>query len=319
MIAGSANAAFYSQVAAFNYALKRLTWTRWTPEIYVALGPRLADESFEDSFARWRQHLKDVTFSYVSESSWDEKDNWAQVDASMLNAPRNADVYVSVDADTLPVGELETILDEIFGKNCIAGVMAHYPPPGFVDASSWTALMNTFGIEEPDLSFLPSLPCKEDPNRIFSLPIYFNGGVIFYSQEIFERFVLEYINTRTLVERELQNGQNFSGQLAMAITVSKLGLNAVILPMRFNFPNDDGAIRQHPKELEQIRIFHYLRTNAFDRRKIFSSVDGYKSLIEMELTGVNRVFAGTVRKIFGSEYPFARLEDSRDATVERGT
>jgi arginase family enzyme len=113
LVPASPNAGFYSQIAALNLALKKLSWGRWEPELCVTMGARSFPADVNDAFERWLDYVKDFAFSYVSQTRWERMNNWAQVDATLLNAPRDADVYVTLDADTLPVANLEAVLEAV--------------------------------------------------------------------------------------------------------------------------------------------------------------------------------------------------------------
>ena len=74
--------------------------------------------------------------------------------------------------------------------------------------------------------------------------------------------------------------------------------------MRYNFPNDELAERRYPEELENVKIFHYLRTGEFDRHRIFLDSANYRAFVQSSLSGVNQVFQNHVKRIFGEAYPF---------------
>ena len=306
LVAASPNAGFYSQIAAINLALKALPWKRWEPEVYVTMGSRNSAAVSEDRFERWRPYVREVNFAYVSETEWERINNWAQVDSTFLFAPRNADAYVKIDADTLPVAGLEDILDEIYATQSIGGVMAHFPPPEIADMHRWEEIAAKIGVKQPICSSEYSLIGKDAPEYKRKAPIYFNGGVVFFAQTSVDMFVRPYIELRhRLVETFPNKIEEFSAQIAMSFAIKEAALRAIKLPMRFNYPNDDAAIPLHPGELENAVIFHYLRTHAFDRQKIFTSAGEYKDFLEMSLTGTNLAFQTSVRRILGPTYPFS--------------
>jgi hypothetical protein len=74
--------------------------------------------------------------------------------------------------------------------------------------------------------------------------------------------------------------------------------------MRYNFPNDPVAERMYPRELEQVVVFHYLRTAEFDRHLIFQTADHYERFLSLPVHGANRRFREAVKKIVGDVYPF---------------
>jgi hypothetical protein len=61
----------------------------------------------------------------------------------------------------------------------------------------------------------------------------------------------------------------------------------------------------YPTELENATVFHYLRTDAFDRHQIFVSAEHYEQFLGLSLNGVNQRFQEAVRAIVGERYPFA--------------
>jgi hypothetical protein len=261
-----------------------------------------------DRFDRWSAHVREVEFKYVSEARWTALGNWAQVDSTLWTAPRDADVLVSLDADTFPVSSLESILDQVLAANSIAGVMAHYPPPPIKDWQEWHRIADRLHVPCLKLEQFYSLadPGVADEHR--RAPSYFNGGVIFYAASCFEGFLRAYMRLRPKLSHVLADGSDFSGQIAIPFALAEARIHPIVLPMRYNYPNDDDAIAANPGELEQAVIFHYLRTQAFDRRRIFASAAGYESFLSMPLDGSNLVFREAVRNVAGTSYPFPQVD-----------
>jgi hypothetical protein len=308
LVPASPNAAFYSQIAALNLALKALPWRRWEPSLHVTMGPRMPGASSDDRFDRWRAYVREVEFTYVSEARWAAQDNWAQVDSTLWTAPRNADVLVSLDADTFPVSSLEGILDEVLAADSVAGVMAHYPPPSIKSCEGWHEIADNLHVPCLKLGQFYSLvdPGMADEHR--RAPSYFNGGVIFYASSCFEGFLRAYMRLRSKLSHVLADGSDFSGQIAIPFALAEVPIRPIVLPMRYNYPNDDNAIAANPGELEQAVIYHYLRTQAFDRRAIFASAADYQSFLSMPLDGSNLAFREAVRNVAGPSYPFPRVD-----------
>ncbi len=305
LVPASSDARFYSEIAAINLAMKALPWRRWEPALCVTMGSRMPSANEEDSFDRWRAYVREVDFTYVAEARWERMGNWDQVDSTLRLAPRDADVYVTLDADTLPVSGLENVLDEAHATQSIAGVMAHYPPPQFNSSvQGWWDLAEKLKAKPLDCSFNYSLVGADEPEERRKTPIYFNGGVVFYAKKCFERIVGPYLALRAKLYEHLGVWTEFSGQIAMPFAVAESDLPAYTLPMRYNYPNDDAAIPLHPGELENTVIFHYLRDEAFDRHKIFTSATEYDAFLGMSLTGTNLAFQNAVRRSLGPTYPF---------------
>jgi hypothetical protein len=82
------------------------------------------------------------------------------------------------------------------------------------------------------------------------------------------------------------------------------GLAEWELPLRYNFPNDPIAVELHPREAENVVIYHYLRKTEFDRHLIFTSRAEYERFLALPLEGVNLQFRDAVRRVIGDTYPF---------------
>jgi hypothetical protein len=300
LIAGSPTAAFYSQVAASVAALRALPWSRWEPAPHLYLGGDV-DPAVLD---RWRPHLVDVAVSLVAPSRFAREEDWAQSDDVFNYAPRDADLLLAMDADVLPVGPLEEIVDVVAHGNVVAGTLAHQAFPGTSSpADDWNRIAD--GLVTGTLAFdyeysLDRYPQPRD-NRI---PFYFNLGVVLFSRPAFERLVPSFLSLRTAVAARMKV-DDFSAQVALALAIANTGVQALPLPMRFNFPNDPLAEALYPEELESVRAIHYLRTDRFDRHSIFASADAFAEFLDLPLEGANRSLQDAVRRLFGEGYPFA--------------
>jgi len=322
VIAASPTRAFYSQVAAFSLALRKIPWSRWEPNVHVYIG----GEHDAAAHAEWRPHLREVEISWVSEARFAREGDWTQSDDAFRFAPRDVDVLLAMDADTLPVASLETVLDRVLETGSVAGTLAHYP----------TTLHHTFDMATSSFSLLPvSSPFDErsvreswerlsrglldvplefsfshslmdpgacDEHRL--APFYLNFGVVFFPAASFDGVARRYLTLRPAVAERMDDPA-FSGQVALTLAVAAAETRTWALPMRYNFPNDPVAERMYPEELAHVAVFHYLRTGSFDRHAIFTNRDEYNKFLGLSLTGVNLRFQQSVRDIFGSDYPFS--------------
>jgi len=310
LIAGSPSAAFYSQVAASAAALRALPWSRWEPTLHLYLGGEVHPAEFD----RWRPHLADVNVSLVAPSRFAREGDWAQSDDVFNYAPRDADVLLAMDADVLPVGPLEEIADVVAHGAVVAGTPAHYAFPGTSSpADDWVRIAD--GLVTGTLAFdyeysLGRYPLPRD-NRI---PFYVNFGVVVFSRPAFERVVPSFLSLRPVVASRMRD-DDFSAQVALALAIANTGVQALPLPMRFNFPNDPVAETLYPEELESVRAIHYLRTDQFDRHRIFASADAYAQFLELPLEGANRSLQDAVRRVFGERYPFAEPSETQPPSL----
>ena len=74
--------------------------------------------------------------------------------------------------------------------------------------------------------------------------------------------------------------------------------------MRFNFPNDPIADELYPYELENVILIHYLRTNLFNRHRIFADLIDFRQFIRAPLIGSNKIFQSYVLHLTDGTYPF---------------
>jgi hypothetical protein len=298
LIAGSPTPAFYSQVAAGAAALRALPWSRWEAASYLYLGGNVGCEELDG----WLPHLADVALSVVAQSRFAREGDWAQSDDVFALAPRDADVLVAMDADVLPVGPLEEILDVIAEGELVAGTPAHYPFPGTASPSDdWERVADGL-VSGLDFEYEYTLARYPEPrdNRI---PFYLNFGFVLFSRPAFEKLVPPFLALRPTVASRMSDA-DFSAQVALALAMAKTRVGALPLPMRFNFPNDAIAEQLYPEELDAVKAFHYLRTDRFDRHVIFASPDEYARFLKLPLSGVNRSFQDAVRRLLGDRYPF---------------
>jgi hypothetical protein len=304
VIPGTHGAAFYSQIAAIAVAVRSLPWQRWKPSIHAFLGPAEAKASSDGRWQRWAPFLRDVDVRDVDSGTSAALGNWAQVDAALEEAPAEAEVILCLDADTLPVASFEDVLDTVASGNLVAGVMAHYPPPGIGSRDDWRRIgdgcLTRPLVFEHTYSLVPPDAASED--RV--APFYVNGGVMFFSRNALEQFVPMYLDIRRnkLVDR--MPDEAFTGQVASSFAISEGGLRTWPLPMRYNFPNDPAAEALYPGEAERVVIHHYLRTGRFDRHRIFTTADEFARFLDLPLQGADSTFRSEAIRVLGSDYPF---------------
>jgi hypothetical protein len=304
LIPGSPSQAFLSQVAAFRLALGRLRWTRWEPSVTACLGgtPDIA------AFDRWAPHLAEVATLLVPAAEVAATPHhYAQIDALYRWAPRDADVLVRLDADTIPVDDLEDVLDHVAEEGCIAGVIAHYAFPGWRGLTARQAWLRVAqGLVEAPLDFAHAytLADRRAPPDEIATPFYLNDGVVFLARAAFEHFAPSYLRLRPRLMDRLPLPY-FAGQVALALAVAETGIPASALPPRYNLPNDDLALALFPAEVEAACIVHYLRTERFDRQRIFADAAGWDAFMAAPLDGVDAAFRDMLRRRLGEAYPFA--------------
>ena len=309
LVAASPTRAFYSQVAALRLALHRLRWSRWQPSVHLyvggSYGTRRPSKIGCHIWAASRSiGLRQRVFALDGD--------WAQSDDVFMSAPPDADVLLAMDADTLPVDVLEPVLDDVWESGAVAGVIAHYPPfpqavgPGG-DASlreAWRHLAKGLLDTPLDFSYCHTLIGSEVQHEQRVAPFYLNFGVVFFPRDAFHSIAPQYLAIRPQLMQRMSS-PDFSGQAALTLAIASEKANTVALPMRYNFPNDPIAEQMYPAELDRAVVFHYLRTDTFDRHQIFVTTEQDQRFLALHLQGVNRRFQEAVRTIIGERYPFA--------------
>lgn len=310
LVAISPTEGFFSQIAAINVALGALDWRRWKPSLHVFVGGDVDVRTLQ----HWQRYFGEASTILVPPAQFAREGIWAQADGVFRWAPGDADVFVTVDADTLPVGNLEVVLDRVAETTSIAGVIAHYPFPswpGVRSREAWERVSEGLVRQKLRLAHSYSLAGPGfDPNEQLT-PFYPNFGVVFFPKSIFRDLADEYLCLRPKVAERLSN-PDFSGQVALALAIANMGASTWSLPLRFNFPNDQEAASRFPDELDHVVVFHYLRTETIDRARIFVDAVEYDKLLHSPREGVNRAFQQHVRKILGPDYPFSAAKEDTD-------
>lgn len=307
----SPNESFFSQVAALNLALGGLNWRRWKPSLHVFVGGDLDVRTFQ----RWQPYLRETSTIVVPSAQFAREGIWAQADGVFRWIPGDADVIVTVDADILPVGDLEDVLDRVVDTTSVAGVIAHYTFPfwpGRRSREAWEDLGQSLIRQSLRFEHSYSLAGSDSDADEQMTPFYPNFGVVFFPGSIFHILANKYLCLRPKVAERLPD-PFFSGQVALALAIAEMSISTWALPMRFNFPNDDSAVSRYPDEFDHVSVFHYLRTEMFDRARIFANAAEYDRFLHAPLEGVNRIFQRHVRRILGPDYPFTTAHADTDS------
>lgn len=310
LIPASPTRGFFSQIAAFDTALRKLAWSDWEPSVLVCMGGEIDFHAFEE----WQPYLRDVTIVFVPRSQWESIPfYYAQIDGLFRWAPLDADIFARMDADTLPVGDLEDLLDHVSDTSSIAGVMAHFGfpvQPGMpASRETWQRVAEGLISAPLDFRYSYSLTGTNVPEENRAAPFYLNDGAAFFPKSLFREFATRYLELRPKLMERLTYPY-FSGQIALSLAITEMRARTCALPMRYNFPNDERATKKFPEELENVKIFHYMRTEQFDRQRIFTNAASYEGFLSAPLTGADKIFQQNIRRLIGPEFPFAaKLEE----------
>lgn len=302
LIPASPNAAFFSQIAAFRRAIGAGAWTRWEPSTKAFFGGTIDPHSRQ----QWSDELADVEQVYLDQERFERDGYFAQGDARLEAGASDADVVVLSDADTLLVGSIEDVLDRVLQRSAVAGVNAHFSFPTekrHAGPSEWNelalALIGKPLLFDREYTLVPPSDDKEPR----AAPFYLNFGAIFIASDAIPSVAANYLPLRKKVWALLDQPY-FAGQVAFTLALAASEIAKISLPISYNFPNDPRADRLYPDSLEDVRLFHYLRTQKFDRQKIFKTAEEYDDFVSMKLDGSDALFQSSVKSILGNEYPF---------------
>lgn len=289
---------FFGQIALFSKALKVQTWERWTPRVRAIFGEKPDPELL----SKWLPKLQDVDLLFLDPKHQANEGYFAQGDERFFSVPSNTDVLVLADADTIILGPIETMLDDVLEKTAVAGVIAHwsFPTEGrHALEKDWQNL--ACELTGSKLSFPYRYSMAGDKLEDCA-PFYVNFGFVAIAAAVLPKLRDCYLPLRQALVKRLDN-KYFSAQVGFALAVCSLNLPHISLPFRYNYPNDPAVDALHQTELSEVRVMHYLRTSHFDRSTIASDQAAYQSMMEADLKGSNAVFRDHLISILGPEGP----------------
>jgi hypothetical protein len=303
LLCGSPNDAFYSQTAMFRMALDSLGGIYQRARLVLCLG----DHKPARVPARWRPYLRNVDVLWAPPEMFLKTGSGGGFRFDVMDA--SCDLSFMCDADTLilqavPPDDLQRMI-----KNpALRGVLAHYPPPlsdergndhsALGSVAFWNFIADkTIGhpIEQPYQYSLQTEP--------LACPFYLNYGVLIGNFDHFYALYEQYKKLYMRIQQVINN--RFFAQIGLTLGCAAGNIPTETLPMRYNFPNDPIADARYPQDLQQVIFMHYLRTNLFDRHKIFVDKASFDQFMQTPLQGSNQVFQERVRQITGAIYPFA--------------
>jgi hypothetical protein len=291
------------QIAAICMALSKLDWMHWRPELYV-----FCDDVRVDSvISKWwpfrgeavRTAPPDPSHPSYSPSHTDAPFRWRGSDA---------EVIVRLAPDILPVRNFEDVLEKFRDADRVGGVIAHYTFPawpGLSPTEAWRRLSDGL-LEKPlDPQYRYSLLGDKAPQGEKVTPFHANPGVVFFSSAIFSEIAERYLQLKPLLSARLPI-RYFIDEIALSLAAARAGAETLSLPLRYNFPNDWTAEARFSEELEDVRIFHYFRTDEIGE-DLFADELRYSKFIKSDFDGINRIFRAQVEAIIGARYPFGEI------------
>lgn len=220
----------------------------------------------------------------------------AQCDDAFTHDEFDAAVVVYCDADTVWLRRFDDLVSTLASShNSIAGVTAHYPPPGFSRERHgyWDELAHSILGESLTLDYACSI------RRDIPLPFYLNFGFVAAKSSVFRNRGEDFIALTRKVEKFISRDRYFKYQLALPFFCKQFELNCISLPPIYNFINDLAYENLYLGQMGHIKVLHYLRSGNFDRASIFLTPKTYQDFVQKNLTGVDQIFQTHVRKLWG--------------------
>lgn len=222
----------------------------------------------------------------------------------------DAETVVMLDGDVLVTGRLREAIESVSGTNKLAAVPGYYSPfylyAEHLERASpvewWQRICGLAGVALPEFTTEhPGWPWMRDnkPRHVDELrfsPPYPNAGVVIASAETMRR-----IGENIFADFDLVNSvskTSLSGQVALTLAISRLGLEWAPLPLRYNFQNIPAIYDAYPEEAKEIRVLHFLQELELSRVRDFQSYEGIEALFGRQgLHAVNRYFVGKLAEV----------------------
>ena len=258
---------------------------------------------------RWVPHYENIEVHWADTEEFRRDGNGAQGYKLFQLLDPMADISMICDADTLVLNPFPTaFFDEMRSSPAICGAIGHYPPPLSHDGPAiaelpsddlglWSLLADRIlgrpiAMRHAYSLLRPLRPC----------PFYINHGVVAGPPALLAALFEEMRDIIPRIRSVLDN--DFCDQLGITLGIERRGLPCRPLPMRYNFPNDPIADELYQEELANVVVMHYLRTDHFDRHRIFHKETEFAHFMRAPLSGSNAIFREYVRQLTGGQFPF---------------
>jgi hypothetical protein len=222
--------------------------------------------------------------------------------------PFRGDYILMLDADVVAVDAFDELFHEPAG---LCGVIAHGSPFLNNHEATWTHLFKGYGLSTPQFKFEHSgwiSMFDDEPRRM--TPFYLNTGVLFAGRDVYERLSNPYSDAIDFVRKELDS--YFFEQIALTLALERAGIPTNVLPLRYNFPNQPEFDVNNPREFENVRFLHFLRTSIVDRERDFSTYDALMAFLSRkDLIGSNEMLRRRVKELHFTPEDFSALTSER--------
>ena len=300
LLCGSANDAFFSQIAFFALCLNKLGGMYADARVAAVFG----DYEVAEVPRRWRKYFKriEVYWGASSSTSFPRGLYLGRHYRRFEIMRTDADLVFLCDADIAPVNRFDGLIAALTREPALAGTIAYHhlayeDGQGVHRAADWSQISrSTIGknLERP-------YRYTFDPSR--NAPFYVNYGLFAGTPCLLKKFYARALQLQPQV-CDITNNCWHSAQVVVPLVCADLGLPTLALPLRFNCPNDERPEKFHPEEIKHLKFIHYMKTREFDRHELFTNETSFNDFIGKEMNGINEMFRRHVYDVTKGLYPF---------------
>ena len=299
---------FYNRVHFFCAALRRLGRGNANTLVRVVVGDYADLDEVRRSNAWATQY--NVQWHRVPDEVSAAHGYYGTSDFRYALPESTADLVVLADADTALVQPVaQDLAWMLCDEPCIAGHMAHIPPPStFLQRSDleardfWPLLFQEFSIPFPDELYRYSRDLAEE---FPTAPAYYNLGFVALNRSALRIVKNAIFDVRERLNKIIQSEMRC--QIALTLISYKHALERRNLPAIFNAANDEAYLRHNRVHPGDIKVLHYLRTNELDRDAFLTSGGRAIFLKANFHDPVNQLLQQIGREIISDNLEFAEL------------
>jgi hypothetical protein len=131
----------------------------------------------------------------------------------------------------------------------------------------------------------------DDAARRFSPP-YFNLGVLVAPAHLMRR-----IGETIFAEHDVVRRYNdfFRAQPSVTLAICRHAIPWGLMPIKYNFPNDQRFVARYAHDFGDLRLVHFLRREQIDKDTAFESPESIEALFG--LTGLDEVNEAFLRRL----------------------
>lgn len=263
---------FFAQVKFFECALRRLNgvYDEATLDVVVGGGDCRADSIVREN--KWSVNKK-VNWIIVPRGIFHHYGMHGTANWRFFPEMECDEVLILSDADTALLGDVDPLLADFpLHQPCIAGHMAHLPPPvaphirfpKATDFEFWPQLFSEFGAVFPEHLHRYSM----DVHNQFPLaPPYFNLGFVAMNKRAVDIFRQQIFEFESVFNRLINS--NMRCQIACTVIAHQYSMDVKVLPASYNAANDATHYHHNGLAPADVRVIHYLRDDEIDRSTIF--------------------------------------------------